>query len=217
MPTRVMVAGAIAAHPLGGAGNTWAFLQYVLGFRRLGFETYYVEHIEAERCIDDDWARAPFAGSANARHFRQVLEQFQLGDHAALLEWEGDGHVGLRRQDLERLARDTDLLVNLSGRFHLASVLGAVQRRMYIDLDPGFVQIWHAQYGVDMNLRGHDVHVTVGLNIGASDCPLPTCGITWRTTFPPVVLEEWCTSAPPGAAYTTVADWRGYSPVEWRG
>jgi hypothetical protein len=217
MPRRVIVAGAIAHHPLGGAGNTWAFLQYVLGFRRLGFETYYVEHIDAERCIDDEWVRAPFATSANARHFRQVMEHFQLGDHAALLEWEGEGHVGLGRHELEQLAGDTDLLINLSGRFHLASVLGAVRRRMYVDLDPGFVQIWHAQYGVDMNLRGHDVYVTVGLNLGAPDCPLPTCGIAWRTTLPPVVLTEWTTSQPPGAAYTTVADWRGYSPVEWRG
>jgi hypothetical protein len=217
MPTRVMVAGAIAQHPLGGAGNTWAFLQYVLGFRRLGFDTYYVEHIDAERCIDDERARAPFATSANARHFRRVVEQFQLAGHAALLERDADGHVGLPRRDLELLARDTALFVNLSGRFHLASVLAATQRRMYVDLDPGFVQIWQAQYGVDMNLRGHDAYVTVGLKLGAPDCPLPTCGIEWQTTLPPVVLDEWTTAQPPGATYTTVADWRGYGPVEWRG
>ena len=54
MPKRVMIAGAIACHPLGGAGNTWAFLQYVLGFRRLGFDTYYVEHLKTEDCIDDE-------------------------------------------------------------------------------------------------------------------------------------------------------------------
>ena len=68
-----------------------------------------------------------------------------------------------------------------------------------------------------MNLRGHDVYVSVGLNLGAPDCPLPTCGITWQTTLPPVVLQEWMTTIAPGAAYTTVADWRGYSPVEWHG
>jgi hypothetical protein len=92
-----------------------------------------------------------------------------------------------------------------------------VRRRLYLDMDPGFVQIWQEQYGVDMNLRGHDVHVTVGLNLGAPDCPLPTCGIQWHTTLPPVVIDEWSPAPAPGEVYTTVGDWRGYSPVEWHG
>jgi hypothetical protein len=217
MPKRVMIAGALAHHPIGGAGNAWAFLQYVLGFRRLGYDTYYVEHIEPKSCIDDEWKPAAFAASANVAFFRAVMERFALTDHAALLEWKGDGHAGLSRADVERLARDTALFINISGRFHLSSVLAAAHRRMYLDLDPGFVQIWQQQYGVDMNLRGHDVHVTVGLNVGAPDCPLPTCGIEWHSTLPPVVLSEWTTSLPPGERYTTVADWRGYSPVEWQG
>ncbi len=212
-----MIAGAIAAHPLGGAGNAWAFLQYVLGFRRLGFDTYYVEHIDPRKCIDDDWQPATFATSANARFFRAVMERFDFLDHAALLQWEGPNSIGLSRTAVEQLARDTDLLINGSGRFHLTSVLGAVRRRLYLDLDPGFAQIWQAQYGVDMNLRGHDAYVTVGLNLGAADCPLPTCGIQWQTTVPPVVLDEWCTTTAPGRRYTTVGDWRGYSPVEWHG
>ena len=104
--------------------------------------------------------------------------------------------------------------INGSGRFHLASVLGAVRRRLYLDLDPGFVQIWQEQHGVDMNLRGHEVHITVGLNLGAPDRPLPTCGIQWHTTLPPVVLDEWSPTAPPGNAYITVGDWRGYSDLD---
>ena len=217
MLRRIMVGGAMAHHPLRGAGNTWAFLQYVLGFRALGLETYYVEHLGGDDCIDDDWRPAPFADSANARYFRAVMERFDLGGHAALLEWDGPGRVGLSRPEVEQLARDTDLFINLSGRFHLRSVLHAARRRLYVDLDPGFVQIWQQQYGVDMNLPGHDVYVTVGLNLGAPDCPLPTCGVRWHTTLPPVVLDEWTTDRRPGPAYSTVADWRGYSPVEWRG
>jgi hypothetical protein len=212
-----MVAGAIAHHPLGGAGNTWAFLQYVLGFRALGFDTYYVEHLDPKHCIDSDWNPVPLARSANRQYFCGLMERFRLLDHAALLEWDGPGYAGLAHAEVEQLACDTDLFINISGRFHLTSVLGAVRRRLYLDLDPGFVQIWQEQYGVDMNLRGHDLYVTVGLNLGAPDCPLPTCGMPWHTTLPPVVLDEWATTRPPGDAYSTVADWRGYSPVEWRG
>jgi len=217
MSKRIMVAGAIAHHPLGGAGNAWAFLQYVLGFRRLGYDVCYLEHIDRASCIDDQWQPAAFAASANARFFTAVMRRFGLEGQSALLQWDGSEAVGLSRREVELLARDTEVLVNLSGRFHLDAVLTAVRRRLYLDLDPGFVQIWQEQYGVDMNLRRHDVHVTVGLNLGAPNCPLPTCGISWHTTLPPVVLDEWATAEPPGTRYTTVADWRGYSPVEWNG
>jgi hypothetical protein len=217
MTRRIMIAGAIARHPLGGGGNTWAFLQYVLGFQRLGFDTYYVEHLGAEDCVDNDWRPTSFAASANARYFQTVIDRFGLGGQAALFQWDGPGHVGLSRQAIETLAPDVDLLINLSGHFHLETVLRAVRRRLYIDLDPGFTQIWQERHGVDMNLRGHDAYVTVGLNLGKPDCPLPTCGIEWQTTLPPVVCDAWATASPAGAAYSTVADWRGYSPVEWNG
>jgi hypothetical protein len=215
---RVMIGGALASQPLGAGGAAWAFLQYVLGFRRLGCDTYYVEEIDAARCIDDDWKPCPFRDSANARYFDAVMRRFDLADRAALIDATGgDESVGLDRTQIEELAAGTDLFVNLSGRFHQRSVLDRARRRMYVDLDPGFVQIWQAQYNVDMNLARHDVHVTVGLNLGAADCPMPTCGISWATTLPPVVLDEWQTKAPPGAVYTTIADWRGYSPVQWQG
>ena len=68
-----------------------------------------------------------------------------------------------------------------------------------------------------MNLRGHDRYFTIGLNIGESDCPLPTCGIRWDKTVWPIVISEWETEELPGSAFTTVANWRDYSWVEWRG
>ena len=212
-----MVAGSIESHPLAGAGNTWAFLQYVLGFRRLGFETYYVEQLDPRDCIDDNEIRASFSASANVRHFRALMEKFNLLEQASLLDSAGTGHVGLSRAEVEALARDVDLLVNISGRLNFVSILGAVRRRMYVDMDPGYTQLWQEQYGVNMNLRGHDVYVTVGLNLAKPDCPVPTCGIRWEKTLPPVVLEEWQTTLPPGKNYSTVADWRGFEPVEWRG
>jgi hypothetical protein len=217
MTKRILVAGAIAAHPLGGGGNTWAFLQWVLGFRRLGFDTYYIEHIEEQRCIDSERQPVAFAESANARYFAEVMQRFGLDGCAALIEIDGPGHVGLSRHELEELAGGTDLLVNISGRFHLSSISSQVRYRMYVDLDPGFVQIWQTQYSVDMNLPGHELYVTVGLNLGAPDCPMPTCERQWQPSLPPVVLDHWETALPSRPAYTTVADWRGYGPVEWNG
>jgi hypothetical protein len=217
MAKRVMISGAIGSHPLCGAGNSWAFLQYVLGFRNLGFETYYVEQLNAEDCVDDDWNQADFMLSANARYFRTVMDRFDLTSHAALLEGNGPGYVGLSHADIKTIAAGIDLLINGSGRLHFRPILDAVRRRIYLDLDPGYTQIWQQRYGIDMNLHDHDVYVTVGLNLGADNCPLPTCGVRWEKTLPPVVLDQWTTSERPGNAYSTVADWRSFSPIEWRG
>src|SRR5687767_2865066 len=148
MAKRIIVAGSIESHPLAGAGNTWAFLQYVLGFRRLGFETYYVEQLDPRDCIDDNENRASFSASANARHFRALMEKFNLREQASLLDSAGTDHVGLSYSEVETLARGADLLINISGRLNFDSILRAVRRRMYLDMDPGYTQLWQEQYGV---------------------------------------------------------------------
>jgi hypothetical protein len=217
MAKHVMISGAIACHPLFGAGNSWAFLQYLLGMRRLGLEVYYVEQLNPDECIDEHWQPADFSSSANVRYYRELMNRFGLLHSSSLLESAGPGFVGLSRNEVERIAPDVDLLINFSGHLHLQALLGAARRRMYIDLDPGYTQIWHEQYGADMNLRHHDIYVTVGLNLGEADCPLPTCGIRWQKSLPPVVIAEWTTTKLPHRTYSTVADWRGFNPVEWRG
>jgi hypothetical protein len=56
--------------------------------------------------------------------------------------------------------------------------------------------------------------VTVGGCIGQDDCPIPTCGLDWTPTLPPVVLDRWpAAKHPPRHPFTTVANWRGYGSV----
>jgi hypothetical protein len=215
MAKRVLFSGSIAGHASGYGGNTWAFLQWVLGFRRLGFEVYYVEESRAKQDLDEQPKPVPLIESPSGRYMQTVIERFDLGDHAALLEAGSSAHVGLSRDDMRRLAPDIDLFLNQFGGY--TEVLGQVRRSVYLDLDPGHTQIWQEQYGVDMKLRGHDRYFTIGLNIGEPDCPLPTCGIRWDKTVWPIVISEWETEELPGAAFTTVANWRDYSWVEWRG
>ncbi len=215
MGKRVLLSGSIAGHAVGYGGNTWAFLQWVLGFQRLGFEVYYVEERPARDALDESSKLVPLAETENARYFRQVIERFDLGDHAALLEAGSAAHIGLSREDIATVAPDIDLFLNQFGAY--SAILGRVRRSVYLDLDPGHTQIWQEQYGVDMRLRDHDLYLTIGLNLGEPGCPLPTCGIRWEKTLWPIVLSEWATEEPPGSAFTTVANWRDYSWVEWRG
>jgi hypothetical protein len=215
MAKRVLFSGSIAGHAVGYGGNVWAFLQWVLGFRRLGFDVYYVEERQPKDLMDEERHPAPLSRSANAQLFRGLMDRFDLGDRAALLEAGGADHVGLSRKDIHRIAPDVDLFLNQFGAY--TAVLGRVRRSVYLDLDPGHTQIWQEQYGVDMRLRGHDLYLTIGLNLGEPGCPLPTAGVHWEKTLWPIVLSEWVTEDPPGPAFTTVANWRDYSWVEWQG
>ena len=97
-------------------------------------------------------------------------------------------------------------------------LLGAARRRVFLDTDPGFPQMWH-DLGLADVFAGHDAHVTIGERIGEPDCEIPTCGLDWITTPQPVVLDAWPrASAPPRRPFTSVASWRGaYGPVDYAG
>jgi hypothetical protein len=97
-------------------------------------------------------------------------------------------------------------------------LIGPIPRRVYLDLDPGFVQLWHAVQGIDMRFAGHTHFVTIGLAIGHADCSVPTCGLPWITTPQPIVLEHWpVAGAVTRDAFTTIGNWRGYGSVEHGG
>jgi hypothetical protein len=66
-----------------------------------------------------------------------------------------------------------------------------------------------------MRFGGHTHYATVGLEVGTPRCNVPTCGIDWVHTLPPVVLSQWCpVEEAPRREWTTVAHWRGYGSIE---
>lgn len=203
-----LVSGALANKPLSG-GEAWVRLAWILGLQRLGFEVYFVEEIAAADCRDAGGAAIAFGESLNRRYFERVVEEFGLAERAGLLCDGGDG-TGLGLAELEAVAAEAELLVNLSGHLSIGSLLQGPRTRLYVDLDPGFTQAWHADPGVEFELAGHDHYATVGLNVGSERSPIPSGGIEWLPTLPPVVLEQWPAAAAPSSPLrlTTVAGWR---------
>jgi hypothetical protein len=99
-----------------------------------------------------------------------------------------------------------------------ANLTERIRRRVYLDLDPAFVQLWHDTQAIDMRFATHTHFVTVGLGIGQPQCTAPTCGLPWTATLQPVVLEQWpVATAIVHDALTTVANWRGYGSIEHDG
>lgn len=214
----VVVAGALANKPHNG-GEAWVRLSWLLGFRRLGCRIHLLEQIGRAACVDAAGRPCDFADSAALAYFRWVTDQFGLAGSATLAYEGGKQTHGLAFQELLDVASAADLLVNVSGHLTAPALLGRFRRKVYIDIDPGYTQFWHADPATPFAVGGHDFYYTIGENIGSPDCPIPTGGLPWRPVRQPVVLADWpVTPAPDPARFTTVASWRGaFGPVEVAG
>jgi hypothetical protein len=205
----IIVSGALANKP-GNGGAAWTRLSWILGFRRLGHDVYFVEQIDPASCRDANGDPCALGASVNAGFFARAVEAFDLRERAALLSQTDDASIGMPRAEVAAIARGADLLINISGHLTLPEVKPLVRTRVFVDLDPGYTQFWHQQGLALERLEGHDVFYTVGENIGKSGCSIPSGGIAWRPIRQPVVLDQWPALAPPARPrFTTIASWRG--------
>jgi hypothetical protein len=205
--TTILVSGAVANKPLSG-GEAWVRMSWVRGLRRLGYDVCFVEQIDSSRCVDAQGRAAPFERSINRSTFESVVGSLAPDCPAALLCDGGRTTIGLGFDEVLERAEDAELLVNISGHLEIEAIKAAPRRRAFVDVDPGFTQIWAAGRG-GARLDGHDAYFTVGENIGTAGCPIPTGGLDWLPLPPPVTLDDW--PAMPVARderFTTVATWR---------
>jgi hypothetical protein len=211
----ILVSGALANKPSNG-GNAWSRLSWILGFRRLGFEVYFVEQIGKADCRSGAGTVSEFEESVNLTYFRAITEQFGLSGRSSLIYADGETVFGVPLVQLADAAKHA-LLFNIGGHLANPQIRQNVARSLYYDDDPGFTQFWHAAGYTPRDLR-HDCYFTIGENIGTAGCMIPTNGIHWRHTRPPVVLQDWPVATGSFDRFTTVASWRGaYAPVEYRG
>jgi hypothetical protein len=215
MPDTVIVAGSVAQRPSAG-GHTWVFLQYLLGFRGLGWNVLLVDRLEPDMCFDAGGERCSLEESVNFKYFQEVVSRFGLDDSYALLFNRGTKCIGTTRERLREVASRSALLLNINGFVDDEDVLGRAPVTAFLDIDPGFGQMWR-ELGLHDPFTGHDYYVTIGENIGRPDCEIPTGGIDWVTTPQPVVLDQWPYQQPNDGAFTSVVSWRGpAAPVVYR-
>ena len=210
----IIVGGMIAGVPYQG-GWTWAMLQFLLGFKELGYEVYFVESLKRAAIVP---VGASLQGSANAAYFRRVTSEFGIEQNSALLLEDTEQAVGLTPDRILLAARQADLFVSVSGNSAGARWASEIPVRVYLDLDPGFTQSWHEMGQIDLHLGGHTHFATVGLAIGKTPCVVPGCGIEWIPTVQPIVLSRWPEAN--GITYnalTTLANWRGYGSIQRNG
>ena len=76
-------------------------------------------------------------------YFQHHLAPLAGAERAALLVEGTTETLGAPYEELERFARGADLLVNVSGTLADERLLEHVPVRLFLDLDPGFNQVWY--------------------------------------------------------------------------
>lgn len=200
MSATILVAGGLFQRA-GMGGHAWVFAQYIRGFRSLGFDVVFVDVVDSPGSWRPDPAVVELLGGPGA---------------VAVLGPAGESVFGIDRSALLATARRADLLLNVMGYLRDPDLLAGPRRRVFLDIDPGFGQMWQALGLVDV-FDGHDAYVTVGGCLPAS--AVPQCGREWLPTVPPVHLVDWPYVEPPHrGSITTVASWRGpFGPIEYEG
>ena len=212
---QLIVLGIMGRTPL--AGVAWQVLHYLEGFRRLGFDVYYVEDTEAwpydpeQNTISDDCSYA-------VGHINSLLSWCGLSDRWSYRSAGGET-FGLSESQVVRLFERSDALVNLTGATVLRREHLRVPVRIYLETDPVLPQIEVAKgnkFYIQM-LEAHTHHFTYGENLGAPDCGVPVGRFDYHPTRQPVVLDWWRhqphSFRPPNSRsfdgrFTTIASWR---------
>lgn len=220
---RLVVLGIMGRVPI--AGVIWQMLHYLEGFRRLGFDVYYVEDTETwsydpeKNTVTDDCSYA-------VEVVKSVLAAHGFADRWAYRSVAyGEQCFGLTAEDLRRLWRRTDVLVNLTASTVLREEHLSVPLRVYLETDPVLPQIEVAKKNPLYleRLGAHTHHFSFGENLGAADCGVPIERFHYLPTRQPVVLDWWQNAAEARsngtpASFTTVANWHQSSKdLEWNG
>jgi hypothetical protein len=214
---KIIVTGLIGQYPLGGV--VWDYIQYMIGFRDLGHEVYYLEDSGAwpydpiNNTITDDCTN-------NLKLLSGIMKDFGFQDNwiyrnGADMKFHGAGEEVARD-----LIKNGDLLLNVSSAGWLKDYEMGVKHKMFIDGDPMFHQIGFLEeknHEYTSRVREHDSHFTFGLKINDSDTKIPNVGINWKTTVQPISLSHWKQEPKKGKGLTTVMNWVSYDPKEFQG
>ena len=200
----IVIAGSLLQSVRRG-GHCWFLGQWLLGMRRLGWRVFFLDYEDGTTAV----------GQRDRLRLASVLAGFDMQDAYSVLTADGST-AGTSRAEALDVVRGSRGLVNVMGYLRDEAVLDAAPLRIFLDVDPGYGQMWR-ELGLADVLAGHDTFVTVAGNMGDPSCVLPDAGAAWTTTPPPVVLASW-PATPGGDAFTTIATWRGpWGLVEYKG
>lgn len=204
----VVVLGTMGELPFGG--HVWVFLDWLLGFSRLGHDVWYVED-DLAWPYDPDRNTVTEDCSYALRQIDAWTRGVGLADRWAYrLAGRDEACWGLSPQRLNELYGGCDLLLNLGGGTVLREEHLLAPCRVFLQTDPVIAEIELATgTGPRDPFQGHHAVATTGENFGAPDCGVPLGGRTYLKTRQAIDLASWPVAFDPAArSFTTVGNYR---------
>lgn len=209
MKPRVLVLGMMGRCPFGG--QTWLYLNWLLGLHKLGYDVWYVED-------DSVWPYDPIANSCTddcsyaVQHIASCMERIGLAERWVYRLADRKGACwGLTEAGLADLYNSADMLLNVVGAVDLREEHLVVPARIYVQCDPVTCELRLAVGDAHTRqaFERHTQVFTYGENYGAPDCGVPLNGLHYRKTRQPLDLELWPYCFTPNARYfTTIGNYR---------
>jgi hypothetical protein len=214
---KIIFAGTIGRSGLGG--QAWASLQYLLGFRALGHDIFYLEDCGISSWVYN-WEKEEWTTALDypAAYVRDCLEPF--GFSGQWIYRTNEGSVGASLEEFIAFCANADLLIlRAVPLWAWRKEYDLPRRRAFIDVDPGFTQISIANgdKGLAEGVARCERRFTLGQRLGAPDCPIPTDGGPWLKTLPPVHLPEWPIAESDTTHFTSILRWQGFREVTHNG
>jgi hypothetical protein len=198
----------------GGGHWSW-FLQYPLGLRALRHDVLWLELLQSSGHRETDLHVI--------RDFFERLEVYDLGRNCAVLlnrdlypgSFEASEAFGGDKEHLNGFIKTAELLLNFCCAFG-QPLLSLFKRRALLDFDPGHLHLTAST--ADLNVRDHEVFLTIGARINEPDSEIPTLGLEWRTFEPFVFLPMWPAVPDPGpqAPFSSITQWT-WELLPWQG
>jgi hypothetical protein len=225
---KIIVWGFIASYPFGGM--TWQVLHHLAGFRRLGYDVWYVEDSNNAVFDPKTWEPA-WSVLPNVRYLKEQMESIGLGDRwvfrppRAVAGSQKSDKACLGALDLtglSKLYKEVDAVFNLCGSHELRPDHAGIQCLVYLQTDPVVDQIRIAEGNKKLieEFDAYDFLFSYGENLGSPDCLVPVEKYVWHPTRPPVCIEWWETNGSPKreSKLTTISNWQNLKKdIVWKG
>jgi len=212
----IIVGSWMFRYPLGG-NLSWC-LQYLVGFRNLGHDVYFVEKCGyADSCYDPDKEVMGNDCTYGIKIVSELLKRFGFEEKWCFVEHNGQ-YNGLSRQKINEVFQRADLFIDMGTHGFWLEECSPTTLKVFIDGEPGYTQIKMSNRLENVEaLIEYDIYFTFGKNIGMINNPIPTNGINWEFIYNPVVTSLFPISLPPAKApYSTIMNWKAHETIKFR-
>ncbi len=221
---KIIIIGQIAKYPLGGV--TWDWLNYLLGFKKLGHDVHYFE--DGPKWLYNPIENKVTVSDYNVHYLKNVMSTFGFDSNWTYLSRGKTLATSalFGNQKIQEIFQSADAIFNICGSSDMNKLVKDFLipkniKRIYVDGDPMINQIKMLKEKNDAtsSFRNHDIFFTYAENIGEKDCAIPLQKeIQWIKTRFPVYLPEWKSEVNKKAdRFTTVANWQSYKGFLYKG